>query len=121
MVVRVLVVDDSQLSRRILKSLLPPELNAEFTEAGNGKLAMAACRAGPFDLMFLDLTMPEMDGYEVLEALRHENISLPVIVVSADIQPTAVDRVYALGAAAFVAKPISAKGLREALIKVGMV
>jgi len=52
--------------------------------------------------MFLDLTMPEMDGYEVLEALQKEDLNSFVIVVTADIQPVAQERVLKMGAIAFV-------------------
>ena len=53
------------------------------------------------EIMFLDLTMPEMDGYGVLETLQKEGLNSFVVVVSADIQPIAQERVKQLGAIAF--------------------
>jgi CheY-like chemotaxis protein len=58
-------------------------------------------------LIFLDLTMPEMDGYGVLETLKREGVRSKVIVVSGDIQPEAHERVMALGALDFIKKPAS--------------
>ena len=67
----------------------------------------ALYRDGKASVMFLDLTMPDMSGYQVLETLRHEDLNTFVIVVSADIQPQAQARVRELGAIAFVAKPVT--------------
>ncbi|MET5115930.1 response regulator, partial [Burkholderia pseudomallei] len=64
-------------------------------------------RAGKGAVIFLDLTLPVMDGYQVLEHIREEGLDAFVIVVSADIQVGAVDRVKASGAIGFVAKPVS--------------
>ena len=82
---------------------------------------MAAYRSGKVDIMFLDLTMPEIDGYQVLETLRNEDMNCLVIVVSADIQQTAVDRVLALGAIAFIKKPVDAARVEEVLRRYGVI
>ena len=70
--------------------------------------------------MFLDLTMPEMDGYEVLETLRKEDLNCLVIVVSADIQPRAQERVLGLGAIAFIKKPVDAQKVETVLRQYGI-
>ncbi|GAU05887.1 response regulator [Burkholderia cepacia] len=70
--------------------------------------------------MFLDLTMPDMSGYQVLETLRHEDLNTFVIVVSADIQPQAQARVRELGAIAFVAKPVTSEALLPILKEYGL-
>ncbi|MBL8379212.1 MAG: response regulator [Burkholderiales bacterium] len=102
----VTVVDDSALARKMLIRALPSEWAVEITQAANGHEALAAYRAGRAGVMFLDLQMPEMDGYEVLEALRREQLDSFVVVVSADIQPLAQQRVKELGAIGFVKKPV---------------
>lgn len=109
----ILVVDDSPIARKMLIRVLPPSWDVQLIEAASGIEAMAACRSHKIDLMFLDLTMPDMDGYHVLEAMNKEAIKLPVIVVSADIQPRARDRVMAAGAIAFIKKPIDISKLEE--------
>ena len=116
MPIAALVVDDSPMARRMLIKTLRPEWDMVVKEAGSGVEAMAACRAARYDVMFLDLTMPEMDGYQVLEAMRAEAIKCPAIVVSADIQPRAKDRVMASGALAFIKKPVDMQKI-EAILK----
>ncbi len=113
----VVVADDSRLARKQLIRSLPGDWAVEITQAANGGEALDAFRAG-CDLMFLDLTMPDMDGYQVLEALSGEapaGTRLPVIVVSADVQPKAIARVKELGALDFVQKPADAETLRRVL------
>jgi len=92
----------------------------EISQAGNGVEAMEAYRAGKAAVMFLDLTMPVMDGYQVLEALQKEDLNSFVIVISADIQPIAQQRVKDLGAIAFVKKPVTSEVLEEVLKKYGV-
>ncbi|MEW5891479.1 MAG: response regulator [Pseudomonadota bacterium] len=108
MSVSVLVVDDSPMARKMLVKALPSDWDVSISQAGNGFEALAAYRAGKVDVMFLDLTMPEMDGYQVLETLRKEDLNCLVIVVSADVQPGAQQRVKQLGAIAFIKKPVDA-------------
>lgn len=120
MPVSVLIVDDSPIARKMLIRSLPPDWDMQFTEAGDGMAAMTSIRARKPDLMFLDLTMPEMDGYQVLEQLRKENLDCRVIVVSADIQPRARDRVIASGAMAFIKKPIDTVKLEVVLKEHGI-
>jgi two-component system chemotaxis response regulator CheY len=116
----ILVVDDSPLARKMVIRSLPPQWDVQITEAGNGTEALAAYRAGKAEVIFLDLTMPEMDGFAVLEALRKEDLNCLVIVVSADIQPLAQARVMQLGAVAFIQKPVSAERVEAALRKYGL-
>ncbi len=111
----VLICDDSALARKQMARSLPASLNAEVTFAHHGKEAMALMHAQRFSIMFLDLTMPEMDGYQTLEAMQSAGIDLPVIVVSADVQPEAQKRVFALGAKGFIRKPIDKPQLIELL------
>ncbi len=116
----VLVVDDSTLARRLLINALPEGWDVEITQAVNGTEALAAYRAGRASVMFLDLTMPGMTGFEVLETVRAEGLDSFVIVVSADIQPEAQARVKALGAVAFINKPITGVKLLPILKEYGL-
>ena len=111
----ILVVDDSQMARKQLIRTLPPTWDVEITQAVNGQEALDAYHAGKADVMFLDLTMPVLDGYGVLEALQKEGLDSFVIVVSADIQPIAQERVKKLGAMAFVKKPVTAEAIESIL------
>ncbi|HRI90610.1 MAG: response regulator [Candidatus Accumulibacter sp.] len=120
MSVSVLVVDDSAMARKMLIRALPPDWDITITQASNGAEALARYRQGVVDVMFLDLTMPEMDGYQVLETLRREDLNCLVIVVSADIQEAAQARVRAMGAIAFIKKPVDAERIKAVLKEYGL-
>lgn len=111
---KALVVDDSKLARlslaKVLSSFITPE---NIFQAENGAIALDIAQETAIDLVFLDLTMPVMDGYEALPKLLQINPDLQVMVVSADIQPKAREKVLELGARMHVQKPISADKMNE--------
>lgn len=113
-----LICDDSGFARKQLKRQLPQDFQWQILEASNGVEALGVIAEQPIRLLFLDLTMPELDGYGVLEALQNappqEDIS--IIVISGDIQPEAQKRVMQLGALEFLKKPIDAHILKQCLI-----
>ncbi|MFN1512567.1 response regulator [Vibrio owensii] len=111
----VLICDDSALARKQMARSLPATLNADVTFAIHGKNALEELAQKEFKLMFLDLTMPEMDGFETLENMKRLGIQTPVVVVSGDIQPKAKERVFTLGAKAFIQKPIGKDELKATL------
>jgi len=88
--------------------------------ASNGVEALATLRSQEIGLVFLDLTMPELDGIGVLEAIKADAMDCLVIVVSADIQPEMQKRVMELGALAFIQKPASAAKLADVMHKYGL-
>ncbi|PIP80343.1 MAG: response regulator [Gammaproteobacteria bacterium CG22_combo_CG10-13_8_21_14_all_40_8] len=120
MALSVLICDDSSFARKQLSRALPDMLahNVEF--AGNGQEALELLRAGAAELLFLDLNMPVMDGYQTLEAISREELDVTTIVVSGDIQTEAKTRVLALGALDFIKKPITKEQLAAALIDFGI-
>ncbi|MGA4530735.1 response regulator [Ectopseudomonas chengduensis] len=111
-----LVCDDSNMARKQLIRALPPEWPVSLSQANNGEEALALIRQGLCPVMLLDLTMPVLDGYQTLAALRAEGLSSKVIVVSGDVQEKAVRRVRELGALAFIKKPADPEILRQTLI-----
>lgn len=104
---RILVVDDSRISRRALLRVLRREGEIEVAEAANGQEAVDAFAQQRFDLVFMDLTMPVMSGYDACRAITDADPSARVAIVSADIQPMARERCRDAGAFAFVSKPIA--------------
>lgn len=116
----ILIVDDSKLARKVLRDALPDRSDWDISEVSNGLEALEFSRRNTVDILFLDLTMPEMDGYELLEKLQTEKIRPFVIVVSADIQPKARERVISLGAATFVSKPVDADEIYSCLQEQGL-
>ncbi len=111
----VLICDDSALARKQMARSLPASLNAEVTFAEHGLEALSILEQQDFKLMFLDLTMPELDGFGTLEEMQKRGMETPVVVVSGDIQPKAKQRVNDLGAKAFIQKPIDIATLKEVL------
>lgn len=111
-----LVTDDSKLARRVLiKSLLQHTNKEHIFEACNGLEALQLTLKERPSIVFLDLTMPEMDGYQALPKLLKIKPDIKVIVISADIQEQAKQKVLSLGAKFHIAKPINPKKLKEIL------
>lgn len=117
-----LVVDDSKSSRQInvaqVKDLFGDRVAC--LEAASGEEALDILSRQPVDLVLLDLTMPGISGYDVLAELRRRHLTVPVVVVSADIQRLAKQRVAELGAIGFIEKPVKAGALRAVLTKLGV-
>ncbi|MCG3732321.1 response regulator [Vibrio cincinnatiensis] len=111
----VLICDDSALARKQMARSIPSSLNADIMFAIHGVEALALLEERTFKLMFLDLTMPELDGFGTLEAMQQRGDTTPVVVVSGDIQPKAKERVMSLGARAFIQKPIDKEILNSVL------
>ncbi|WP_233152918.1 response regulator [Motiliproteus sp. MSK22-1] len=116
----VLICDDSNMARKQMKKSLPDEWDVEVSFANDGAEAMEVIRSGGVDLMFLDLTMPVMDGFEVLEMIKKEGHKTLVLVVSADIQPQAVERVKKMHALEFVQKPVDKEKVTNVLRQYGL-
>ncbi|MBP0047412.1 response regulator [Marinobacterium sp. AK62] len=115
------VCDDSMLSRKNVIKALPESWDVEVTECKHGLEALEACRAGKAEVLFLDLTMPIMDGLEVLERLKGEDLKTVVIVISADFQPEVQEKVTALGALTFIRKPVTPEQLEGVLKGSGLI
>ena len=117
---KILICDDSSFARTQLQRALPAAWGSCLSFAADGREGLAAIRAGRAELVFLDLNMPGMDGYAVLEALQHEGHDSLVIVVSGDIQPEAQERVRRLGAIDFVKKPVDPERIGAILERLGL-
>lgn len=106
---KILVVDDEYISRQMLAHLLSGH-SFEVCQVDDGLQAITAVDASQFDLVLLDVTIPGMDGLEVLQRLRQRwpASDLPVIMVTADGQSESVVRAFELGANDYITKPIDA-------------
>ena len=109
-----LVVDDNEDNRYTLTRRLKREGYTNLTTANDGKQALELLKTQKFDLMLLDIMMPEMDGYQVLEHLKAdpELRQLPVIMISAVGEVESVVRCIELGAEDYLPKPFDATLLR---------
>lgn len=115
MTTKILICDDSRMARKQLARCLPQDWDVEILFAEDGRHALEVIVQESPKLMFLDLNMPVMDGYETLEEINAHGLDITVVVVSGDIQPTAQERVLGLGAIDFIKKPIDKFTLSETL------
>ncbi|ACZ12995.1 response regulator [Sulfurospirillum deleyianum] len=114
-----LVVDDSNISRKWLIEMIPKKIveNAHIFEACDGEEAITLYKEHQPDLVFLDITMPGMDGFEALKCIRELNPNALVIMISADRQKSTKEKVLSLGASAILSKPVDAEEFRTTLLK----
>ena len=115
---KILVTDDSKMARKmVIKTLQDAISNIDFEvlEAENGEISVSLYKEHNPNIVFMDLTMPVMDGFEALKKIKEFDSSAKVVVISADIQKQAMDRVRELGALNFVKKPIDLKKMQQIL------
>jgi len=110
---RLLVVDDNEMNRDLLSRRLKQQGHRVAT-ARNGREALEMIAAEEFDLVLLDIMMPELDGYRVLERMRTEGTldQLPVIMISAVTEMESVIRCIEMGATDYLPKPFNPVLLR---------
>ena len=108
-----LVVDDSAMDQKLIGGILQRRTNCEVTFASNGSEAMSCIQDRPIDVVLTDLQMPEMDGLNLVQAIRIQYADLPVILItgqgSEDLATEALER----GAASYVPKSRLAEMLAD--------
>jgi chemosensory pili system protein ChpA (sensor histidine kinase/response regulator) len=116
----VLFVDDSVSVRKVAERALKL-LGVEVTLAADGVDALEKLRGGAFDLVFTDLEMPRMHGYELIRELRFLPAyrAMPVVVVTSRSGKKHRDEAQALGASEYLTKPFTSRSLAAALVKFG--
>ena len=123
---RVLVVDDTIVYRRILSSIiegLPGTVLA--ATAPNGKIALAKMESAEVDLVLLDVEMPVLDGVSATQAIRAREQAngatrpLPIIAMTANALQEDRDRCMAAGMDGYIAKPVNLRALQTELRRVG--
>jgi two-component system, chemotaxis family, chemotaxis protein CheY len=111
---KVLIVDDSGLTRRTLRQILE-SAGCEVIEAEEGLAALERYVVDRPDVVFLDLVMRGMYGMEVLQKLREIDTRARIVVVSADVQTSSQNMADAAGAKAFINKPFDKAQILVAL------
>jgi chemotaxis protein CheY-P-specific phosphatase CheC/CheY-like chemotaxis protein len=120
MTTKLLICDDSNMARKQVARSLPDGWDVDISFAADGVEGIEAIKAGKGDVLLLDLNMPKMDGYQVLEAILAQDLPTLTIVISGDIQPEAHQRVTSLGALGFIQKPVNKDILTEVLSSYGL-
>ena len=112
---RVLVVDDSHAMRAFIRAALEEDHDAEVVEAESGFIALRLLPQDRFDLVVLDVNMPDINGLELIRFLRQSSVhrTVPVLVVSTEGSAKDRERGVSLGADAFLRKPFTAAELVE--------
>lgn len=118
MINKILIVDDSPVARRMLKTCIPKDKGYEIFEAVNGQDGVDKYTELNPDIVFMDLTMPVLDGYKATAKIREINKNAIIIVTTADIQPKSIASVMELGAFTLLKKPAKAESIKEAISKV---
>ena len=111
---RILIIDDSEFSRQRTVEILKGN-GFDVLEAAGGREGLQKAEGNKPDCIILDLLMPEMNGYEVLNELKEKGITIPIVVLSADIQDTTQQECFKLGAVDFVKKPPKEEELLKAI------
>ncbi|MCH7521941.1 MAG: response regulator [Candidatus Marinimicrobia bacterium] len=110
----ILVVDDSSYQRRVICDMVR-EAGYETLEAFDGEDGLEKVATGRLACALVDLLMPGTGGLELLESLKDQGSSLPVIILMADVQESIRKKCMQLGAAAVVTKPVDAAVLIPAI------
>ncbi len=112
--INILLVEDIELNQRVAQLVLQ-QMGYEADLANSGEAAIAALKQQPYDLLFLDLNLPQLNGYETYQQVCTLAQQPWVIVMSAAVDQASRDRCHSLGMNNFVPKPISRKSLTVAL------
>lgn len=114
--VHVLVVEDNEINRVLLETILR-KLGWSFSLASTGAEAVAATREEDFDLVLMDLHMPDMDGFQAAAAIRERETGthVPILAVTADVSPGTRERCLEVGMDDYLSKPIEVEAFSRKL------
>jgi two-component system chemotaxis response regulator CheY len=117
---KILIVDDSKAMRAIVMRAVKAAgfESATYQEACNGAEALAAVRAAQPDLILSDWNMPEMSGFELIQALRADGNSVKVGMVTSETYPALKQQALDAGALFIIAKPFTPDAVKAALQRV---
>ncbi len=118
MIKKILIVDDSPVARKMLKNSIPKDKGYEIFEATDGQDGIKKYQLLKPEVVFMDLTMPNMDGYSAIEEIKKIDSGALIIVTTADVQPKSISSAMEKGAFTLLKKPAKAQMIEEALGKV---
>lgn len=118
--IKFLVVDDFSTMRRIVRNLLKELGYTNADEAEDGAVALQKLKAGDYDFVVSDWNMPNMDGLQLLQAVRADaNLRhLPVLMITAEAKKENIIAAAQSGASGYIVKPFTAATLNEKLVKI---
>ena len=110
----ILIIDDSDFQRRLMRKLIERQGHTVI-EAANGQEGLDMIATQSPACVFLDLIMPESNGFELLENLQQQKLDIPAVVVTADVQTSTHQQCLELGAMAVINKPVDSNILHQIL------
>ena len=114
--IKILVVEDMELNQLLMKTLLD-DFGFECDITANGKLAIEKLKTKTYDIILMDLQMPEMNGFEATEYIRKKlKLTLPIIALTADVTTVDVEKCRLVGMDDYIAKPVDERLLYSKLI-----
>ncbi|MCW8107307.1 ATP-binding protein [Alteromonas ponticola] len=111
---RILVAEDNEINKTIIETMLQPT-QAQVELVSNGKLAVEAFEEKPFDIVLMDIQMPEMDGIQAFKLINNINSGVPVIALTANVMPDEISYYLGLGFHSHIGKPIDMAKLYDTL------
>jgi DNA-binding NtrC family response regulator len=108
---RILVIDDEESPRESMRFILKDRYDVTLTESGSSGLE-ALGKNGPFDVVLLDMKMPQMDGLEVLSKILQFTPTMPVVMVTAITEAKPAVQAMKMGAADYLNKPFDVDEIR---------
>ncbi|MDP1746523.1 MAG: response regulator [Bacteroidota bacterium] len=115
--VKILVAEDESLNQLLISTLLE-KFGFEIDIAGNGKIVLEKLKKNNYDVVLMDLQMPEMNGFETTYHIRNgKNPTIPIIALTANVTTTDVEKCRAAGMNDYISKPINTKLLYTTIIK----
>jgi Chemotaxis response regulator containing a CheY-like receiver domain and a methylesterase domain len=115
MIKKILIVDDSLISIKIMKSCIPKDKDYELFDAVDGQMGVDKYKEIKPDLTLMDLTMPVMNGFQALEEILKFDQKAMVVIVTADVQIKAIAKAHDLGAFSVVKKPPAKESIAAAI------
>ena len=115
--IKILVAEDIQYNQLLIKTLLD-DFGFEYDIAENGKIAIERLKTNRYDIILMDLQMPEMNGLDATDYLRKTlKLSTPVIALTADVTRTDIDRCKEVGMNDYISKPIDETVLKKKIME----
>jgi PAS domain S-box-containing protein len=115
--INVLVVEDIPLNQLLMKTLLD-DFGFDLDIASNGKIAIEKLQNNTFDIILMDLLMPELNGFEATEYIRNKmNSKIPIIALTADVTTVDLAKCKSVGMDDYIAKPVDEKLLYRKIVR----
>ena len=114
----ILIADDSEMNRAILVEMLDSEYDIIEAEGGEEAVAQLRLHGTDLSMVLLDIVMPKMDGFGVLEEMNRTRLieEVPVIMITSETTPSRIERAYEMGVTDFIGRPFDALIVRKRVV-----